>query len=170
MWKRYRNIKKIGEKFPNQTSACEIDLIQDLEIYDLKTSAIEILEGIDCIINCAGILFDGDLEKTFLQDYDYTIDVNLRSLFVLLKSLDKFILPGCSIVNISYFYGNRPYPGLISHNVSKAALEMFTKYAALEFASRGVRVNAISAGLIDTNALRYSGVSDSAYEKFKTRA
>lgn len=163
-------LKKIGEKFPNQASACEIDLIQDLQIYDLKTSAIEVLGGIDCIINCAGILFDGDLEKTFPQDYDYTIDVNLRSLFVLMKCLDKFIQPGCSIVNISCFYGSRPFPGLISHNVSKAALEMFTKYAALEFASRGVRVNAISAGLIDTNALRYSGVSESAYEKFKSRA
>ena len=61
-------LKKIGEKFPNQASACEIDLIQDLQIYDLKTSAIEVLGGIDCIINCAGIMFDGDLEKTFPQD------------------------------------------------------------------------------------------------------
>ena len=163
-------LKKIGEKFPNQASACEIDLIQDLQIYDLKTSAIEVLGGIDCIINCAGIMFDGDLEKTFPQDYDYTIDINLRSLFVLLKCLDKFILPGCSIVNVSCFYGNRPYPGLISHNVSKSALEMFTKYAALEFASRGVRVNAISAGLIDSNALRYSGVSENEYNRFKGRA
>jgi 3-oxoacyl-[acyl-carrier protein] reductase len=162
-------LKIIGEKFPNQASACEIDLTQDLQIFDLKTSAIEVLGGIDCIINCAGILFDGDLEKTFPQDYDYTIDVNLRSLFVLLKCLDKFILQGCSIIYISCFYGNRPFPGTISHNVSKAALEMFTKYAALEYANRGVRVNAISAGLIDTNALRYSGISETAYEKFKER-
>jgi NAD(P)-dependent dehydrogenase (short-subunit alcohol dehydrogenase family) len=162
-------LKKIGEKFPNQASACEIDLTNDLQIFDLKTSAIEVLGGIDCIINCAGIMFDGDLEKTFPQDYDYTIDVNLRSLFLLLKCLDKFILTGCSIINISCIYGNRPFPGIISHNVSKSALEMFTKYAALEFASRGVRVNAISAGLIDSNALRYIGISENAYEKFKTR-
>ena len=162
-------LKKIGEKFPNQASACEIDLIQDLQIYDLKTSAIEVLGGIDCIINCAGIMFDGDLEKTFPQDYDYSIDINLRSLFVLLKCLDKFILPGCSIINVSCFYGNRPISGLMSHNISKAGLEMFTKYAALEFASRGVRVNAIAAGLIDSNALRYSGISESEYNNFRKR-
>jgi NAD(P)-dependent dehydrogenase (short-subunit alcohol dehydrogenase family) len=162
-------LKKIGEKFPNQASACEIDLIQDLQIYDLKTSAIEVLGGIDTIINCAGIMFDGDLEKTFPQDYDYTIDINLRSLFVLLKCLDKFILPGCQLINISCFYGNRPISGMMSHNISKAGLEMFTKYAAMEFASRGVRVNAISAGLIDSNALRYSGISDAEYNLFKTK-
>lgn len=162
-------LKKIGEKFPNQASACEIDLIQDLQIYDLKTSAIEVLGGIDCIINCAGIMFDGDLEKTFPQDYDYTIDINLRSLFVLLKCLDKFILPGCSVINVSCFYGNRPISGLMSHNISKAGLEMFTKYAALEFASRGVRVNSISAGLIDSNALRYSGISESEFNNFRKR-
>jgi NAD(P)-dependent dehydrogenase (short-subunit alcohol dehydrogenase family) len=163
-------LKKIGEKFPNQASACEIDLTIDLQVFDLKTSAIEVLGGIDCIINCAGIMFDGDLEKTFPQDYDYTIDVNLRSLFLLLKCLDKFILTGCSIINISCIYGNRPFPGMLSHNVSKKALELFTKFAALEFSSRGVRVNAISAGLIDSNALRYSGISENAYEKFKSRA
>ncbi len=162
-------LKKIGEKFPDQASACEIDLIQDLQIYDLKTSAIEVLGGIDFIINCAGIMFDGDLEKTFPQDYDYTIDINLRSLFVLLKCLDKFILPGCSVINVSCFYGNRPIAGLMSHNISKAGLEMMTKYAALEFASRNVRVNSIAAGLIDSNALRYSGISESEYNKFKTR-
>jgi len=162
-------LKKIGENFPNQASACEIDLVQDLQIYDLKTSAIEVLGGIDCIINCAGILFDGDLEKTFPQDYDYTIDINLRSMFVLLKCLDKFILPGCSIINISCFYGNRPMSGMLSHNISKSGLEMFTKYAALEFASRGVRINAISAGLIDSNALRYCGISENEFKNFKTK-
>lgn len=162
-------LKKIGEKFKDQAAVCEIDLIQDLQIYDLKTSAIEILGGIDIIINCAAIMFDGDLEKTFPQDFDYTIDINLRSMFVLLKCLDKFILPGCSIVNISCFYGSRPLSGLMSHNISKAGLEMLTKFAALEYASRGVRINGISAGLIDSNALRYSGISESEFVNFKKR-
>ena len=84
-------LKKIGKKFPNQASVINLDLSEDLLLFDLKSTVIEILGGLDILINCAGIIFDGDVEKTFPQDYDYTVDVNLRAVYILIKSFKKVL-------------------------------------------------------------------------------
>lgn len=70
---------------------------------------------------------------------------------------------------MSCLYGTNPMAGLISHNVSKAGVEAFTKYAAAEFAGFGIRVNAISACPVDTNSLRFVRVEESEIEKFNKK-
>ena len=162
-------LKKIGEKFPEQGAAIKADLSQDLQLYDFKTSAIEILGGVDIMINCAGVLFDGDVEKTFPQDYDFTVDVNLRSIFAMLIYFKQYLSKGASIINLSCLYGSKPQAGLVSYCMSKAGLEMLTKFAAAEFAESGVRVNGVSSCPVDTNCQRYVGVGESEYSKFRTR-
>jgi NAD(P)-dependent dehydrogenase (short-subunit alcohol dehydrogenase family) len=162
-------LKQIGEKYPNQAAAINLDLSDDLHIYDFKTSVIEILGGIDIVVNCAGVLFDGDIEKTFPQDYDYTIDVNLRAVFSLILYFKQYMSKGSSIVNVSCIYGTKPQAGMSSFCVSKAGLESLTKFAAAELAEFGIRVNAVSACPIDTNCQRYVGVGDKEYLDFKTR-
>ena len=163
-------LKKIGSKFPNQASAINIDLSDDLLLFDLKSTIIEVLQGsLDVLINCAGVQFDGDLEKTFPQDYDYTLDVNLRAPFILTKSLLKFFNPDSSIVNVSCLAGSRPQNNLTGYCMSKAGFEMLTKFSAAEFASSGLRVNGVSACPVDTNSKRYVGVSETEYDNYKTR-
>jgi len=162
-------LKKIGKKFPNQASAINLDLSDDLLIFDLKSTVVEILGGVDILINCAGVQFDGDVEKTFPQDYDYTIDVNLRAVFILLKSFKMYYGLSASCINVSCLYGTKPQNGLTSYCISKAGVEMMTKFAAAEFAIDGVRVNAVTSCPVDTNSQRYVGVSESEYSNFKSR-
>jgi hypothetical protein len=57
--------------------------------------------------------------------------------------------------------------GMISHNISKAGLETLTKYAAAEYANLGVRINAIAACPVDTNAMRLIQVNENEYKNFK---
>ena len=154
--------------FPNAT-IMKLDLVSDVHIYDFKTSVVERFGKPDIIINCAGIKFDGDVEKTFPQDFDYSLDINLRAVFVIIKNLAGFLNPNASIINISCFYGSRPFYGMFGHCVSKAGLEALTRYVAAEFAGLGIRVNAVSACAVDTNALRLVGVSENENERFKKR-
>jgi NAD(P)-dependent dehydrogenase (short-subunit alcohol dehydrogenase family) len=160
---------KLGEKYPDQVIVVNINLTLDLQIYDLKTTIVENFGGIDIIVNCAGILFDGDLEKTFPQDFDYTVDVNLRSAFILITSLKPYLLEGSSVINVSCLYGSRAQTGCISHCMSKAGLEALTKVSAAEFAKDGIRVNCVTSGPVDTNCHRYVGVSETEYNDFKKR-
>jgi 3-oxoacyl-[acyl-carrier protein] reductase len=162
-------LKKMGEKFPDQAAAINLDLSNDLQIYDFKTSVIEILGGIDIIINCAGVLFDGDVEKTFPQDYDYTIDVNLRAIFSMILHFKSYLTKDSSIVNVSCLYGTKPKEGCTAFVMSKAGLEMLTKYAAAELAEFGIRVNCVTSCPVDTNCQRYVGVTEKEYKDFKSR-
>ena len=133
----------------------KLDLAKDIHIYDFKASVIERFNTIDIIVNCAGIKLYGDIEKTYPQDFDYTLDVNLRSIYYLIYNLAGYMNQNGSIINISCLYGSRPMYGMISYTASKAGLEGLTRYAAAEFASIGIRVNAISACAVNTNSLRY---------------
>ena len=151
--------------FANAT-IMKLDLSKDIYIYDLKASVIERFNTIDIIVNCAGVLLYGDVEKTYPQDFDYTLDINLRSVYYLIYNLAGYMNENGSIINISCFYGSRPMYGMISYAASKAGLEGLTRYAAAEFASIGIRVNAISACPVNTNALRYVEIPDSEIEYF----
>jgi NAD(P)-dependent dehydrogenase (short-subunit alcohol dehydrogenase family) len=125
---------------------------------------------LDAIVNAAGAIFDGDAENTFPQDYDYIVDLNLRSIFHITTLLAGFLekTNGC-IVNVSSSFGNRPKAGAMSYCMSKAGLEMLTKCCALELAPLGIRVNAVAPGTTNTNLLRYAGYSESEYEAYKER-
>lgn len=68
----------------------------------MALSVIEKLGGLDILINCAGLIFDGDLESTFPQDYDYLMDINLRCPFHMSLIFHRYLetSKGC-IVNVS---------------------------------------------------------------------
>ena len=127
------SLKTLSKNFPNHSTIITCDLTKDIEIYDLKSSTIERLGSIDYLINCAGIKYDSDIEKTFPQDFDYTIDVNLRSVFILIKSFDKFYNKNSVIINVSCLYGTKPISGLISYCKSSSGLESFTKSSSAEY-------------------------------------
>ena len=149
-------MKLIAKQYSKNATIIKCDLTQDVQVYDLKSSIVELFGSIDILINCAGLKLDSDIEKTFPQDYDYSININLRSVFLLIKNLSKFFSPNGSIVNVSCLYGTRPMQGLISFCMAKAGLEAFTKSAAGEFASEGIRVNCISCCPLFSNSLRYA--------------
>ncbi len=156
--KKYNFINAIIMKF---------DLIsRDQCIIDFKTSIVEIFGKIDILINCAGIRLYGDIEKTYPQDFDYTLDLNLRSIYYLIYSLIGFMNKNSSIINMSCLYGTRPMCGMISHTISKAGLEGLTKYCAAELAFYGIRVNAVSSCPVMTNSLGYLSIPENEINDF----
>ena len=150
-----QNMKSTAKKFPQNSTVIKCDLIDDTQINDLKNSILEIFKSIDILINCAGLKLDSDIEKTFPQDFDYSLNINLRCIFLLIKNLSNNFNQNGSIVNVSCLYGSRPMQGLISFCMSKAGLEAFTKSAAGELASDNIRVNCVSCCPIISNSLRY---------------
>jgi enoyl-[acyl-carrier protein] reductase III len=87
------------------------------------------------------------------KHWDWTLSANARALLSLTRALATEMKPGSSIVGISSLGSTRVHENYILVGVSKAALEAVVRYLAVELAPRGIRVNAVSAGVVETDAL-----------------
>ncbi len=108
--------------------------------------------GIDCLVNNAGITRDGLVMRMSLEDWDAVIRTNLTSAFLASRIVARHMIrrrSGC-IVMVSSIVGIIGNGGQTNYAASKAGLIGFTKSLAREVASRGVRVNAIAPGYVDT--------------------
>jgi len=106
-----------------------------------------------------GIIFDGDMESTYPQDYDYLVDINLRCAFHMTLLFQKYLEKTKGvIINVSCPMGHRPQSGVVGYCMTKAGLETMTKCLALELAPMGIRVNCVVPATMNTNLYRYAGV------------
>ncbi len=124
-------------------------------------------DGLDVLINNAGIYIRKDLEKSTVEDYDRTMDVNVRGPFL----LSKFALPylkesdHARIINLSSQLAFKGSTHGTAYVTSKAALIGLTRALALELGPHGITVNAIAPGTIETDI-----IGDYTEEKKKVRA
>ena len=109
-------------------------------------------ETIDILINNAGITRDGLLMRMKSSQWDEVINTNLRGVFLCTKNVSKFMIKKRSgkIVNITSIVGLIGNPGQANYSAAKAGVIGFTKSCAKEFASRGINVNAVAPGFIET--------------------
>ena len=107
---------------------------------------------IDILINNAGITRDGLLMRMKESQWDEVINTNLKGVFLCTKNVSKFMIKQRSgkIINITSIVGLIGNPGQANYSASKAGVIGFTKTCAKEFASRGIKVNAIAPGFIET--------------------
>jgi enoyl-[acyl-carrier protein] reductase III len=87
------------------------------------------------------------------KHFDWTLAANARALLSLARAASPGMAPGSSIVGISSLGSTRVLDNYVLVGASKAALEAIVRYLAVELAPRGIRVNAVSAGVVETEAL-----------------
>jgi enoyl-[acyl-carrier protein] reductase III len=87
------------------------------------------------------------------KHWDWTLNANARALFTIAREAAPTMPPGSSIVAISSLGSDRVLDDYLLVGVSKATLEALVRYLAVEFAPKDIRVNAVSAGLVETGAL-----------------
>jgi len=102
------------------------------------------------LVNCAGAALRGPLVDTSLSDFRRLVELNLTGTFLGLRTAGRHLADGGSVVNISSLNGVLPTAELGAYVASKAAVSALTRVAALEFAERGITVNAVCPGSIDT--------------------
>ncbi|MCW2494189.1 glucose 1-dehydrogenase [Jatrophihabitans sp.] len=133
-----------------------LDVTSEDDWAAVVAEAVELLGKVDVLVNNAGVLHFSALEDTPLADYLRVININQVGTFLGMRAVTKPMLANGagSIVNISSVEGLAGMPYLVAYTATKFAIRGMTKVAALELGPRGIRVNSVHPGMINTDMVR----------------
>ena len=126
----------------------EADVSDETQVAAMFDQVLDEYGRIDILINNAGIQIAQDTDKLSAADFDKVLAVNLRGSFLCAQQAIRHFLDndGGSIVNVSSVHQVIPKPRFVGYSVSKGGMQNLTHTLALEYASRGIRVNAVGPG------------------------
>jgi 2-keto-3-deoxy-L-fuconate dehydrogenase len=129
-----------------------LDVLDDSAI----ARTIEALPPLDVLFNCAGFVHNGTILDCTPKDWDFSFNLNVRSMFMTIKCALPRMLEhgGASIVNMASIAGSiKGLPNRFVYGASKAAVIGLTKAIAADYVAKGIRCNAIAPGTVDTPSL-----------------
>ncbi|MDY5540247.1 MAG: 3-oxoacyl-[acyl-carrier-protein] reductase [Lachnospiraceae bacterium] len=155
------------ESHGGQAEAVCCDVSDFEAVGNMIAAAVKKFGRLDIVVNNAGITRDGLLMKMTEEAYDQVLDINLKGMFHVIRHVSRQMLRQKSgrIINISSVSGRLGNAGQANYCASKAGVIGLTKAVARELGSRGITVNAIAPGLIDTEMTEQ--LPDSLKEKMK---
>jgi NAD(P)-dependent dehydrogenase (short-subunit alcohol dehydrogenase family) len=150
------HLEKAASSIPNnQTSLAlsQCDVSKEEQVQATVKQALKKFRTLDIVVNNAGLMIFKELEKHTLEDWNSILNVDLLGAFNFTKYAFLSMAGGGSIINISSIHALETTPMVVSYAAAKAALLSLTRSSAIEGKAKGIRVNAILPGAIDTPML-----------------
>ncbi len=147
-----QKLNDLKKNFP-QIKILKFDISEHLKIEEFIENASSQINGIDILINNAGITVDNLSLRMKNEDWQKVIDINLSSSFYMCKYAIKKMLKNKygRIINITSVVGHTGNLGQTNYSASKAGLVAMSKSLAIEYAKKNITINCVSPGFIETN-------------------
>lgn len=132
---------------------CPFDVASETQVEEAVKKVVDRRKKVDILVNNAGITIDNLLVRLKREDWDRILDVNLKGTAFCTKAVCKGMIKERygRIINMTSVVGQMGNSGQSAYAASKAAMIGFTKAMSRELASRGITVNAVAPGFIDTD-------------------
>jgi 3-oxoacyl-[acyl-carrier protein] reductase len=154
------------ERDGGQAVAVRADVARAADVERLFSEAKTTFGRVDIVVNSAGIYEFAPIEQVTEEHFHRQFNLNvLGSILTAREAVKYFGAEGGSIVNISSVASTAAPPNASVYSGTKAAVDAVTRSLAKELGSRGIRVNAISPGMIETEGLRSTGIAESDFRR-----
>jgi 3-oxoacyl-[acyl-carrier protein] reductase len=138
--------------------AIQADATDAAAVQAAVEKTVATFKGLDILVNNAGTAIPKPFEEATLEELDRVLDLNIRGVFVATQAALKHLKSGGRIIMIGSCVGERTLtPGLAAYSATKGAVKMFTQGLSREVGSRGITVNNVQRGPIDTELNPASG-------------
>jgi 3-oxoacyl-[acyl-carrier protein] reductase len=145
-------VVKAIEAAGGKAIAIQADATNAKAVQAAVEQTVSALGGLDILVNNAGTAIPKPFEESTLEEMERVIDINLRGVFIATQAALKHLPDGGRIISIGSCVGERNFtPGLVAYAATKGAVKMFTQGLAREVGSRGITVNNVQPGPIDTD-------------------
>ena len=146
--------------------AVQGDVSDEGSVERLASQVIERFGSVDVIVNNAGVVSHREIGDLDLDEFRRIIDTNLTGAFLVTKALIDHVPEGGSVINVTSAVALRGMPGRTHYGSSKAGLIGFTRMLNKEVGPRGIRVNALAPGIIETDqSAGLTGEARTRYER-----
>ena len=151
--RRKENIEKAVDDLNGSAIFVQGDMKNNDDLDTLINETLNHFKGIDILVNNAGLFNGAPLHEISDLEWDKMMNINIRSVFQLTKRVLPVMLSKKkgSIIHISSILGLIAVPQVAAYNVSKGALNQFSRSIAVEYGPSGIRSNSICPGLIETD-------------------
>jgi 3alpha(or 20beta)-hydroxysteroid dehydrogenase len=157
-------LRILEQQLGDRATARVLDVADELAWAELAAWAGSTLDRVDALVNCAGILRYGSIEKHTLDDFRAVLDINLIGTFLGMRAILPLMRAAGrgSVINVCSTASLVGNPDGVGYGASKWAVRGLTKSAAVDMAGSGVRVNALHPGFVSTelNADTSDGLTD----------
>jgi 3-oxoacyl-[acyl-carrier protein] reductase len=146
------------ERAGGKAVAIQADAADTEAVKEAVEKAVAAFGRLDVLVNNAGTAIPKPFEETTLEEIDRMININVRGVFVTTQAALKHMNDGGRIINIGSAVGERVQtPGLVPYSATKGAVKLFTQGLSREVGDRGITVNNVQPGPIDTDLNPASG-------------
>lgn len=153
--RRPENVPEDVLHHPNAFTV-RLDVTDQAQIDSAVAEVADRFGTIDVLVNNAGVLHFSAVDETELADYERLVRINQVGAFLGMRTVTPVMSEAGSgsIINVSSIEGLAAMPHVVAYTATKFAVRGMTKAAALELGERGIRVNSVHPGMIDTDMLR----------------
>jgi 3-oxoacyl-[acyl-carrier protein] reductase len=146
------DVVKAIERDGGNAIAIQADAADAVAVRNAVERTVATFGRLDVLVNNAGTAIPKTFEETTLEEMDRVIDINVRGIFATTQAALKHMKTGGRIIMIGSAVGERvQVPGLVAYSATKGAVKIFSQALSRELGSRGITVNNVQPGPIDTD-------------------